>query len=76
LQTVVRVECFGQRLLNPRGPAAELCGNLAAVVDERLFELVLHLDECTQCWVDDADAPQQQQHGHDAELGTGMAGLW
>src|SRR3954451_20606137 len=64
----------GEGLFDRGGLDAELAGDLAAVDDERLVELVLHLDQLPQDGVDHAQCPEQHRR-HGAELAGRAAGV-
>jgi DNA-binding NarL/FixJ family response regulator len=48
-------------LLQRRRPNAEPVGDRAAVDDERLVELVLHLDQFPQAWIEQAERARQER---------------
>src|SRR6266511_5350706 len=63
----------GQGLVQWGGVGTQLGGDLAAVDDEGLLELVLQLDQFPHGGVDDPEGSQQQHWGA-TKLGAGLAG--
>src|SRR4029453_13720884 len=59
-------------LVDGSGSNAELVRDLAGVDDERLLELVLHLEELAHGGVEQAGGPQEEW-GYAAESGAGLA---
>jgi hypothetical protein len=67
---VIAGEAVAEGLVDGSCSNAELVRDLAGVDDERLLELVLHLEELAHGGVEQAEGPQEEW-GQAAESGAG-----